>query len=178
MEYGYVCFAYSKNEFIAKAIAWFTKSQWSHTFITAPPMLGKEMVMEAGGGGVEMVTFEQGYRNNSTQKYEVYRVKVSQEIIDEAIAQCMNDLETPYGYLEYPWFMWRSVNAWFGRDIKSQDNWSKKNTVCAGFVDLFLDALGLQILTKDFGKNSINAQDIYDIVKAHPDLFELVESKS
>lgn len=178
MEYGYVCFAYSKNEWIAKAIAWFTKSKWSHTFLTAPPMLGKEMVMEAGAGGVEMVTFDKAYRNDPTQAYEVYRVKVSQEIIDEAIAKCMDKLELPYGYLEYPWFIWRYLNRWLGRDIKGQDNWSTDKEVCAGLVDIYIDELGLSVLSKDFGNNSISAQDIYEIVKSHPELFELVEIKN
>lgn len=177
MEYGHVCFAFSKNEWIAKAIAWFTKSQWSHTFLTVPPMLGKEMVMEAGGGGVEMVTFDQAYRNNSGQKYEVYRVKLSPETINQAISKCMDKLEMPYGYLEYPWFIWRFMNKWVGRDIKAQDNWSTNLEVCAGLVDIYLDELGLQALSKDFGNNAISAQDIYEIVKAHPELFELVESK-
>lgn len=177
MEYGHVCFAYSKNEWIAKAIAWFTKSQWSHTFITVPPMLGKEMVMEAGEGGVEMVMFDQAYRNNPDQKYEVYRVKLPQATIDNAIAKCMDKLEVPYGYLEYVWFIWRYLNMWFGRDIKSQDNWSTSKEVCAGLVDIYNDELGLQALSDVFGNNSISAQDIYEIVKAHPELFELVESK-
>lgn len=178
MEYGYLCFAYSKNEWIAKAIAWVTKSQWSHTFITVPPMLGKEMAMEAGQGGTEMVMFDKAYRQDPNQKYEAYRVKVDKKFIDESILKCMDNLEMPYGYLEYFWFMWRSINLWFGRDIKSQNNWSQKDEVCAGLSELFLNNLYLQVLFKDFGINSVNAQDIYSIVKAHPELFELVESKT
>lgn len=177
MDYGYVCFAYSKNEWIAKAIAWFTKSKWSHTFITVPSMLGKEMVMEAGAGGVEMVTFDKAYRNDSSQAYEVYRVKLPQEVIDRAILKCMESLELPYGYLEYPWFIWRFINRWFGRDIKGQNNWSTSKKVCAGLVDIYEDELGLQAYSEAFGNNSITAQDIYEIVKAHPEVFELVESK-
>lgn len=177
MEYGYVCFAYTKTEWLAKAIAWFTKSQWSHTFLTVPQILGQQMVMEAGGGGVEMATFDQNYRTSPNQKYEVYRVNLPQETIDKAITVCLYELEIPYGYLEYPWFIWRFINKWLGRDIKSQDNWSTDKKVCAGLVDIYMDALGLQDLSKDFGNNSITAQDIYEIVKANPQLFTLIESK-
>lgn len=176
-KYGYVCFAYSKNEFVAKAIAWFTKSQWSHTFITVPAILGSQMAMEAGMGGTEMVLFDQGYRNNPNQKYEVYKVNVAQDIVDQAIVECLSNLEMPYGYLEYPWFIWRSICLWFGKDIKNQNNWSTKDEVCAGLTELYVEKLSLQILFNGFGKNSINAQDIYLIVKANPHLFELVESK-
>lgn len=178
MEYGHVCFAYSKNEFIAKAIAWFTKSQWSHTFITVPPILGKEMAMEAGSGGTEMVMFDVGYRNNPSQKYEVYRVKIAQDIIDQALAKCLDNLEMPYGYLEYPWFVWRSICLWFGKDIKSQNNWSTKDEVCAGLTNAYIVNLYLELLVQGFGKNSVNAQDLYNIVKANPDIFELVESQA
>lgn len=176
--YGYVCFAYSKNEWIAKAIAKVTGSQWSHTFITVPAILNNEMAMEAGSGGTEMVLFNLGYRQNPNQQYEVYRVKVDQQIIDESIVKCLDNLEMPYGYLECPWFVWRAINSWFGRNIKSQNNWSTKNEVCAGLTSSYISNLSLGILLQGFGKNSINAQDLYLIVKAHPELFELIESRT
>lgn len=176
MEYGHVCFAYSKNEWIAKAIAWFTKSKWSHSFITAPPMLGKEMALEAASGGISPVLFDVGYRNNPNQKYEVYRFKISDEEIDLAMLKTMDMLQTPYGYLEYPWFIWRSINKWFGRDIKGKDNWSQQGTVCSGLVRLYIEATGRDLF-KEFGYDSATAQDAYEIVLSRPDLFELIESK-
>lgn len=178
MEYGYVCFAYSKDEWIARAIAWFTKSQWSHSFITVPPMLGEDMVMEASSNGISMVQFDVAYRENKNQKYEIYKFKIPQEQIDRAIWMTMFMLETSYGFLEYPWFIWRAVNSWFGRDIKHQDNWSQQGTVCSGLVRLYLEYAGFESLVSGFGKDSANAQDMYNIIKANPDLFELVESKS
>lgn len=177
IEYGYVCFAYSKNEWIAKAIAWFTRSKWSHSFITVPPMFDREMVMEAATGGTQTVMFDKAYRNNPNQRYEVYKLKVSKKAIDKAILKCMDRLEMPYGYLEYPWFMWRSLNKLFGRDIKNQDNWSKKDEVCSGLASFFLKSVGFKRLFRGFGKNSITAQDVYEAVKANPELFELVEKK-
>lgn len=174
--YGYVCFAYSKNEWLAKAIAWFTKSQWSHSFIMAPSMIDREMAMESASNGVSLVPFDSSYRNNDNQKYEVYRFKMSKESIDKGVLMTMDMLETPYGYLEYPWFMWRSLNALLGRDIKSQNNWSQQGTVCSGLVRLYIDSVSPGLFT-DFGKDSANAQDVYNVVKARPDLFELIESK-
>ena len=176
-EYGYVCFAYSKDEWIAKAIAWLTKSQWSHSFFTAPSMLGREMVMEAASTGASMTPFDISYRNNPNQAYEVYRFKCDQANIDAAISQCMNELETMYGFLEYPWFIWRSINTWFGHDIKSNDNWSQQGIVCSGYARHFLAYAGYESLFSGFGKSSANAQDVYNIVKAHPELFELIEKK-
>jgi hypothetical protein len=177
MEYGHVCFAYSKNEWIAKAIAWVTKSQWSHSFFTAPPMLNREMAMEAASTGTSMTPFDVSYRNNPNQKYEVYRMKCDPAMVDEAVSKCMDELETMYGYEEFPWFMWRSLLLRFGKDIKAKDNWSQQGIVCSGYVRHFISYAGYDSLFAGFGKNSANAQDVYNIVKAHPELFELIESK-
>lgn len=180
MEYGYICFAYSKNEWIAKAIAKITKSKWSHTFITIPPILGKEMVMEAGQGGIEVVMFDIAYRDNPDQIYEVYKINVDQSKIDASILKNMRDLETTYGFLEYPWFIWRGINSYFGRDIKNQDNWSQQGKVCSGLSRNFITDIDDPILSAlfiKFGKSSTNAQDIYEIVLANPELFTLIEKK-
>lgn len=178
MEYGYICFAYSKNEWIAKAIAWFTKSKWSHSFVTMPPILGREMAMEASASGVAMTPFDIAYRNNPNQTYEAYRFNIDPEQIDLSLLKCMNELETSYGYLEYPWFIWRSFNKLFGRDIKNQNNWSKQGTVCSGLVRQFIENSGHKELFTGFGIDSANAQDVYEIVKANLNLFQLVESKN
>jgi hypothetical protein len=142
MSYGYIGFAYSKGEFIASAICWFTKSKWSHSFITVPPMLEKEMVMEAAQGGVQMIPFDRGYRDNSTQIYEIYKFKVDQDSIDKSILECADHLEETYGFLQYPWFMWRSLNKLFGRDIKSQNNWSSQGEVCSDLTRRFIEGAG------------------------------------
>lgn len=176
--YGFVGFAMSKNEWSARAIAWFTKSKWSHSFITVPDILGREMVMEAGTAGVEMTPFDRSYRNDPNQSFEVFRFKILQENINLAILQAIDLLESPYGFLEYPWFMWRAFLAWLGKDIKSQNNWSQQGTVCSGLVRLYIELAGYAELFSGFGKDSAHQQDVYDIVIAHPELFELVESKS
>lgn len=177
MEYGYICFAYSKNEWIAKAIASITDSEWSHCFITIPPILDQEMALEDATGGIEPILFDIGYRNNPNQKYEVYRVKIDKNIIDESIIKCFGLLQEPYGYLAYPWFIWRAINLFFGKDIKRQDNWYQKYRVCSGLDRFYLENCILPSLFKDFGKGSSNAQDTYQIVKTYPELFELIEKK-
>lgn len=178
MEYGFVCFSYSKNEWIAKAIAWFTKSQWSHSFITVPNILGHEMAMEAAGKGVSMVLFDLAYRNNPNQAYEIYRFNITQDYKDYAILESMDLLETSYGLLEYPWFIWRYLNKAVGRDIKSYNNWSNKGTVCSELVRLYAQAAGYGHLFDGLGIASASAQDVYEIVLSHPELFELIEKKN
>lgn len=176
IKYGFICFAYSKNETIAKLIAWSTKSKWSHSFITLPPILGKEIALEADSQQVAITKFDLSYRDNANQSYEVYRFKVDQSIIDSAILNMLNSLEESYGYLEYLWFMWRYFNLLFGRDIKSHDNWIQQGVVCSGLVRQYIEFLGYGNLFSEFGKDAMSAEDIYKIVKNNP-LFELIESK-
>lgn len=177
MIYGCIGFSYSKNEWIAKAIAWFTKSKWSHSFLTVPAILGREMVMESGEHGVGMVPFDLAYRMNVNQNYEIYRFKIDQDNIDSSILKTIDLLETSYGFLEYPWFMWRALNKFFGKDIKKQNNWLQDGTVCSDLVRLYITNAGQGSLFEDFGVDAANAQDIYNIVLANPSLFELIEKK-
>lgn len=177
MNYGYVGFSYSKNIWYDKIIAKITKSKWSHSFITVPSILGREMVMESVAGGICMIPFDFAYRTNENQNYELYRFNISQDKIDQSIMQCLNTLESSYGFLEYPWFLWRSICKLFGKDIKKQNNWSPQGTVCSGLTRYFIENAG-ENLFNDYGIDSANAQDIYEVVLAHPELFELIESKS
>jgi len=178
-EYGFICFAYTNNKWYDWCIAKFSKSSWSHSFFTCPPMLGEEMVMEADSSGVSVCSFDQHYRQNSTQTYKVFRFKnVDQATIDAAIKNRIPELEVTYGYLEYPWFIWRYLNRMVGRDIKAQDNWCQNgNEVCSQFLREYISDCGYASLFDGYGKGSMAPEDIYQVVLAHPELFELVESK-
>jgi hypothetical protein len=177
-DYGYVCFAYSKNEWIAKAIAFITGSKWSHTFLIAPPILDREMAMEASAEGVAMVPFDIAYRTNPNESYEVYRFKIPNKSIDGSILKTMDMLETPYGYAEFFWFIWRAINKKLGRDIRKNNNWFQQGTICSGLVRLYIENAGLACLFSSFGKDSANQQDVYEVVKKNPSTFELIETKS
>jgi hypothetical protein len=177
LDYGYVCFAYTKNEFIANAISSITQSKWSHSFITIPPILDQRVVMEAAGNGIDVTMFNLSYKNNPNESYEIYRFKAPKDKIDKSIISCMEILERPYPYLELLWFMWRRLNKVFGRDIKDQNNWFRNGLVCSGLVRKFIEGAGFKKLFHGFGVDSVCPQDIYEIVLVHPKLFELVEKK-
>lgn len=177
MEYGHVVLANSKQEFVAKIIKWFTASNWSHSLVTSSPQIGREMGLEAAGNGVSEVLFDLAYRKNSGQGYRVYRVNLPQETKDAGLAAVLPDLETPYGYLDLPWFAWRALNRMVGKDIKAQDNWASKREICSQLVVKYLTACGLGDLFKGYGRNAIAPQDLQVIMEANPQLFELIEFK-
>lgn len=174
--YGNIVLASTKSGFIPSAIKWFTGSQFSHSFITIPDILNTPMGVEAGGNGVDCVRFDTNYQNNTDQGYEVWSIKINPETADTAIISMLNDLEISYGYFQYFWFIWRKLNSIFGRDIKSQNNWINKGMICSQLCVAYLKVRGLTGIFEGYGEGSIEPQDLQNIFKANPDIFEKVES--
>ena len=173
--YGNIVLASTKSGFIPNAIKSFTGSVFSHSFVTIPDILGVPMCIEAAEGGVDTTRFDTGYADNLNEGYQVWNIKVSQEIKDRAIVSILNDLEVSYGFLSYPWFMWRKLNSLLGRDIKAQNNWSSQGMFCSQLCVEYLKACGLEYVLVGYGEGSIAPQDLQNIFKAHPEVFELEE---
>lgn len=176
MNRGDVVLANSKKGFIQQAIKWFTKSQFCHSFVTMPTLMGFPMCMEAAENGVDMTRFDTSYQNNQDQGYEVWSINIDQDIKDQALKTIINDLEIMYGVFQYPWFIWRKLNMLLGRDIKAQNNWTHDGMICSQLCVMYLRACGLDDILAGYGNGSISPQDLRDIFKAHPDLFVLSES--
>jgi hypothetical protein len=173
--YGNIVLASTKKGFVPNAIKSFTGSVFSHSLVTMPDILGIPMCIEAAEGGVDTVRFDKNYVNDPGQGYQVWKVKTSQEVKDRAIVQLLGSLETGYGFLEYPWFMWRRLNSLLGKDIKAQDNWNTSGTICSQLCVEYLKACGLGYVLIGYGRGSIAPQDLQNIFKSHPEMFELEE---
>ena len=176
MSYGQIVLATNTVGFFPAAIRLFTGSKFSHSLVLTPPILDIPMGIEAVEGGVDSVRFDKNYINDTTQGYEIWEIKIDLSIKDAAIKTVLSELQTPYGYLEYLFFLWRRINYWLGRDIKSQDNWFSKGIICSQLCVDYLNACGLSQVLNGYGKGSICPQDLQDIMIAHPELFEKVES--
>lgn len=176
MEYGFIVLASTQGQFVPNAIKWFTQSQFSHSLVTTPDVLGVPMCIEAAEGGVDFTRFDTGYTDNQDQGFEVWRVKIDQSIKDKAIVSILGDLETGYGFLEYPWFMWRRICLLFGKDIKAQNNWNESGMICSQLCVAYLKACGLGYVFTGYGEGSVAPQDLQNIFKAHPELFEKTDS--
>ena len=175
MSYGNLVLASTKKGIIPNAIKWFTNSVFSHSFVTMPDILGTPMCMDASESGVDMLRFDYGYSDNPGQGYQVWELKLPQNVKDKAIVQILKDLETSYGFLAFPWFVWRKVCRWFGKDVKAQNNWSQAGMICSQLCVAYLLACGLESVFKGYGTGSIAPQDLQNIFVAHPELFEKIE---
>jgi len=177
MSHGYIVLADTKSGFVPNSIKWITKSQFSHSFVTTPDVLGIPMCIEAAGGGVDYVRFDTGYVNNLGEGYQVWNIKIDQSIKDKAIVSILNDLEVGYGYLEFAWFVWRRICLAFGKDIKDQSNWAvNSGIICSQLCVAYLKACGLLSVLSGYGDGAIAPADLQSIFIAHPEYFELVES--
>jgi hypothetical protein len=174
--YGNIVLASTKGQFIPNAIKWFTNSQFSHSLVTVPNVLGVSMCIEAVEGGVDFARFDNGYENNQDQGYEIWNVKVDQAVKDKAIVSILNDLEIGYGFLEYAFFICRRFCLLFGIDIKNQNNWISQGMICSQLCVAYLKACGLDRLFIHYGNGAVAPQDLQDIFKANPDLFEKTSS--
>jgi hypothetical protein len=177
MNYGHVVLANSSVGFVAQAIKKFTQSEFSHSLVTTPDILTIPMCIEAAEGGVDFTRFDTSYIQNPTQGYEIWNIKIDQSIKDKAIISILSDLEISYGFLQYPYFMWRRVCSLFGKDITSKNNWFSQGMICSQLCVAYLKACGLSSVLIGYGEGSIAPQDLQNIFKSHPELFELIQKR-
>lgn len=172
MGYGHVVLASTKGEFVPNAIKWFTGSVFSHSLITTPDILGVPMCVEAGSSGVDFTRFDNTYENSPNQAFEVWEVLVPQDVKDAAIRELLSKLEIVYGFLEYPYFIWRRICRFFGKDIKSQNNFILQGMICSQLCVSYLKLCGLSHVFEGYGEGSIAPQDLQDIFSKNPLLFK------
>jgi len=177
MDYGDIVLASSKTGFVAQAIKKFTKSKFSHSLVTTPDILGVPMCIEAAEVGVDFTRFDNSYIYNPEQGYEIWTIKIDQTVKDKAIISILSDLEISYGFLQYPYFMWRALCLLFGKDIKAKNNWFSQGMICSQLCVAYLKACGLSNVLSGYGEGSIAPQDLQNIFKAHPELFELTGTR-
>ena len=171
MNSGDLVLASCKNNWISKCIMWFTSSVFSHSFVIMPDILDTPMCVEASEGGVDTARFDKNYLNDVNEGIQIWTLNIDQDIKDNALKTILHYLETGYGFLEYPWFMWRRLNKLFGKDIKAQNNWNHSGMICSQLCVTYLRACGLDYIFEGYGEGSIAPQDLQDIFKAHSDLF-------
>lgn len=174
MDAGYIVLVNSKG-IVPAGIKWFTNSQFSHSLVTMPDLLGFPMCIEAEEGGVDMSRFDLNYTDNTKESYQVWKINLPQATKEQALKQIINTLEVGYGYLEYIWFIWRKLNSLVGRDIKNQNNWIEQGLICSQLVVAYINACGIGSTLDGYGKGSIAPKDLYNIMVTHPETFTLIQ---
>src|SRR5580693_2104182 len=98
---GTIGFATNNKSTISALIRFFTKSQYSHTFVITDVLADRIYLMEANEGGTDFRTFQSDYGNPEQFPTELWDPIASPEEIDRALKATQERFEGVfYGYLE------------------------------------------------------------------------------
>jgi hypothetical protein len=171
-----------KGGALAALIRWFTGSPVSHSLLVTEPIAGVESAQEALMH-VAVTPFARDYREDPTQEYWLYRPRFAPpERVREALARCHEEFTgARYGFLQLLWFVWRWLAEKLGRDVRHDRNWFSEGVICSELVYWYLRYLGspeVDALLAPFSPDTIQAEDIRQILMSHPELFVLAEWKT
>ena len=161
------------NTFFGWGIRFVTASKWSHSFV----VIDEETVLEANKRVEETpLSF---YRNHPNASYELYRiVKADPDRVTRAIGHiCRVYTGNEYGYLQIPFFLFRAVYRWLGKQYESK-TWTA-GTICSELVYVYQELVADWFVGVDssIDSDTCSPQDLYEIVKANPDCYQLIERK-
>ena len=176
---GLIGFSYSPG-WLQRCIRFFTNSKWSHAFVTID-VAGSTSVMEAGQFQVQVVPYHTHYKGVEHELYQIKQVTAwdKDDEADERLALLTTFYALAgdrYGYLQCLWFVWRWLNDKLGRDISQQKNWFTRGVICDEVVYYYLWNLSdaMHPLLSKFSPDTIQSEDLYQIVKSNPQMFEKV----
>jgi hypothetical protein len=168
---GTIGFCRERSSFISKAIRWFTRSQWSHTYIiyqVDPEVL----VLEAGKFQVQLIPIT---KYESSKYVNVYFTPglFLQGHVDAGIAKAKEKIEATYGWLQIFGFLPVIVaKRLLGMKIS---NPSKGGIVCSELVLQYLRGLEPGGKWGSMDRNSVSPEDLYGELVKHVG-FDRVES--
>lgn len=177
MKYGHIVLARRFGNLLSSLNVAITESYFSHSFSTIAAPSGRLLSLEAEAQGVTAGPFDIDYEQDASRDYIMYEINIPDSAKDAGLDTVINKLETGYGFLQMPWFIWRYICSKFGKDIKNQNNWfNSDGTLCSQLVVEYLKAAGLDLFG-NYGQGSISPQDIYLIAKSNPEIFIEVKRK-
>jgi hypothetical protein len=166
-----------------RQITFFTFSKWSHCFITLYPVGTEPTVLEADAD-VSVVPWSREYGTARDEAFDLWRIKdglVDPALMAQVLQQVFHDFsEVQYGILQYPWFIWWWFNKkYLNRDISNQKNWFTKWIICSEIIYWYFTYLGdpFKSLVAQYSGDTMQPQNVQDILSAHPELFEKVATK-
>jgi hypothetical protein len=172
---------FSNNKSGGFLIRFFTRSKITHNFVFTYPIGGLAAVQEASAK-VQIVPFEKNYYRNPNYSYEIYRVRapfVTQPDIDGAVRKIFKDYAgKKYGWFQLLWFPYR----WFKetvlrqKEVYREKNWFTKGVICSELQFWYLKYLDAEFseLLRNYDGDTVQPNDMLQIVKAHPEYFELI----
>lgn len=165
-----------KKSFYSNAVMFFTNSKWSHCFFIMTDVANERAAFEADLK-CQVVPWIREYGSSDNDYYEVYRpIKASN---DEKIAAAnhiyMEYSGEIYGFMQIPWFIWDALCKKIGWDAGK--NWFPSGVICSESLNEYIHKLNKlynDAFNSESDMNRASPEDLYLIVKKHPELFEYV----
>jgi len=172
---------FSNNKQGGSLIRFFTRSTVTHGFVFTFWMNGIPSVQEASAS-VQIVPFLSRYHGNPKHSYQVYKV-IAKEVtpgdVDGALRQIFEEFAgREYGWLQLLWFPYR----WFketvlgAKNVHREKNWFTRGVICSELLFWYLKYLDplFSDLFREYDGDTVQPNDLLMVVKARPDIFQLV----
>jgi hypothetical protein len=168
---GTIGFCRKKAGLLSKVIRWFTRSDWSHTYIIyqdTPEIL----VAEAGTCQVQLVPITKYESSKYANVFFVPR-HVDVSLIENGTKKVRGKIETTYGWLQILGF----IPMVIARRLLFMKipNPARAGIICSELVLLYLRELEPGYLWDSLDRNAVSPEDLYKMLLIHPG-FEKVES--
>jgi hypothetical protein len=158
---GDIGFLMHHDNWISKAIAWFTKSKWSHVFIVLETGQHRVYTVETSDFEVVVHTLED-YINDKNVSFEIYRADCLEEVQRQMISrECLKTLGETYGYLQLISFGIRCIlSRYFGIKIH---NFFRQGIVCCGVALVGYSKTNIPGLM-GIDPESIDSEETYQLI--------------
>ena len=155
---GDVGFCTKRGNFLAKAIRWFTRSKWSHTYViyqTEPEIL----VLEAGVFQVQLVPFSK-YESKKYVNAVMRPVNFMPDAIEKGLAKVKEKIEAHYGWLQLIGFI---PVVLFKRLLGMKiSNPAKGGIICSELVLQYLRGLDPGCHWDKMDRNATSPEDLFE----------------
>ena len=158
------------NLFIQKAIRFFTRSIFSHSFLIIE---GPYKILSCLETTETIISLTDIFDKMENKDYiEVWKIKASQAAIDGAASWAyMKYSGKWYGYTSYLYYIWR-----FFTGSKKISKRLTDGTTCTELVCNYICMIGPEFskLFEGIDLNTVTPQDLNEIMEANPALFEKI----
>jgi hypothetical protein len=178
---GQIAFVNSKSGWFGKFVKFFTKSKLTHTFVCFYPVQGVDLIFEANERCM-LSPYELDYLMNDDEDFILYEVITDKDKAPSIMDFYLEYSNVAYGYTQLIWFMWRWFTGLFGihLDNKKHRKYFVKGILCSELVFYYLQSLNIPALNfklEQWNANSIDPQELFDLVRYSPELFREIFKK-
>jgi hypothetical protein len=157
------------NAFTSKAIRFFRKAEYSHTFEIVGELSGDKMCVEA----IELGVWPRPLHKHvdKSTKMELWEIEVDEDLFHQAVRNALSRAGHAYGFLQLIGFIW----VWLWKLVcVTKGNPFHDGIICSEEVLMFLKDCGYKAVL-DMPNNTTAPDDILRVFRACPKAKKIAE---